>query len=94
MPAGTRAIVAIIDRVTGDLAGPITLHAHDAAAIRFFGDVASMDGTQVKQHILDHDLVELGVLDGDTLCITPTNRTIVTGAQWQAAQAIPELQHH
>lgn len=81
-----RSIVAIIDNVTGDLAGPISLQAHDAAAVRLFGDVASMKDTMVGRHIEDHDLVSIGILNGETLEIVPERRIIISGKQWLAAQ--------
>jgi hypothetical protein len=80
-----KLIIAIVDNVAADLAGPLTLHGHDATAIRFFSDVATHPESQVGKHINDFDLVQLGFLT-DELEIVPDKRVILTGSQWAAAQ--------
>lgn len=80
-----KKIIAIIDTVANDIAGPLHIMQHDAVAIRFFGDVASHPEGQIGKHIEDYQLVELGILDDD-LSIIADKKIILTGAQWAAAQ--------
>lgn len=82
-----RILTAVIDNLTNDIAMPITIHSADAAAIRFFGDVATSEQAQhIGKHIHDFALYSLGTLNED-LTITPEKRLLLTGSQWAAAQA-------
>lgn len=81
-----RRLIAIIDKVTNDIVGPIMLHRHSAPAIRVFDTVARMDNSQVGQHIQDHELWQLAELDDDTLEITANKILIITGTSWVASQ--------
>lgn len=80
-----RKIIAFIDNVTNDVAGPLQLHYHAAAAIRLFGEVARMEGSQIGKHINDHDVVLLGTIN-DKWEITPAYEILLTGEQWANAQ--------
>lgn len=87
-----RQIIAIMDTLANDIVGPLTIHQSDAAAIRFFGDVASHPDSQVGRHIEDYELVAIATIDdaGD-LQVLPVNhdfrpRIILTGRQWAAVQ--------
>lgn len=80
-----RLITIIRDNVAQDLAGPITIVRHEAQAIRFFSDIAVDPQTMIYRHPTDYDLIQIGVLEDD-LTLTPTQRTIITGAAWKAAQ--------
>lgn len=80
-----KKIIAIIDTVANDIAGPLHIMQHDAVAIRFFGDVASHPESQIGKHIDDYQLVQLGILDDDMSIITD-KRIILTGTTWAAAQ--------
>jgi hypothetical protein len=80
-----RKIIAIIDTITEDITGPLFLFRHEAPAIRQFGDIAATPNTALHAHIEDYNLVQLGVLDDETLEITPMRYTIITGEQWKAA---------
>lgn len=85
-----RLIIAIIDTVTNDFAGPVQIHRHEAAAQRFFADIARMEGGAVQRYLRDHELVQLGTLDDDTLEITADKKILMTGKQFLAAQPSPE----
>ena len=81
-----KQIIAIWDNVAEDIAGQLLLFPHEAPAIRFFTDVATMPDSQVARHVADYDLVRLGYLEEDGT-ITPGGReTILTGAAWAATQ--------
>jgi len=82
-----RKIIAIIDTVALDIAGPLQLHQHEATAIRMFGDVAAdpHPNNNIRNHIEDFQLVELGILDDD-LTIIAGRRVIMTGSQYAAAR--------
>ena len=80
-----RELIAIVDRLAGDIVGPIQLFPHDAPAIRMFSDVCLDNRTAIAQHVEDHELVSLGQID-DSQIVTPNRRVIITGAQWKAAQ--------
>lgn len=75
---------------------------HDAAAIRFFGDVAATSDTLVSRHIHDMELVCLCAIEPDGR-INPEEsdemqssssmlapRIVLTGKSWLAAQPKPE----
>lgn len=81
-----RLIIAIIDTVATDIAGPIQLVRHEAPAIRFFSDVALDPQTMIHKHVEDYELWQLGILNDD-FTIEPTQRPIITGRAWKAAQA-------
>lgn len=78
-------IYAILDIVADAIVGILTIHRHDASAIRFFGDVAADSKSNVAQHPRDFNLIRLGYLSTDHR-VVPAFDTIITGAQWAAAQ--------
>lgn len=80
-----KILIGIVDTVTNDIVGPILPMRAVPQAIRLFSDAATGE-TQVRQHINDHELRLFGTLDEETLQITPLNETLITGAQWLAAQ--------
>lgn len=80
-----RNLYGIIDTLANDLVGSVLIFKADVAAIRFFGDIAAHPESQVNKHPEDYHLVCFGVLDDDMTIITE-KRTIITGAQWTAAQ--------
>ena len=79
------ALYAVRDLVAGMIVGVIQLHRHEAAAIRTFGDIASMPDSLVRLHPADFDLIRLGYL-GDDQQIEPDFAVVITGAQWAATQ--------
>lgn len=85
-----KGIYAIYDNVAESLLGNglLHLHAHDAPAIRMFGDVASMPQSPIALHPQDFDLIKIGVLNDDNT-ITPVSEIVLTGANWSAAQKQP-----
>ncbi|WNK14108.1 MAG: nonstructural protein [Microvirus sp.] len=81
----TTGIYAIKDTLADTIIGGLHLFKHDAAAIRFFGDVASEKNTIVNKHVSDHELVHLGSLDETSGSLVADHRVIMTGAAWLAA---------
>lgn len=80
-----KLITAIYDNVAQAIIGGLHLHSHSAPAIRMYGDVAVLPNSQISLHPQDFDLLLLGTLNDDNT-IVPCNETIVTGANWAAAQ--------
>jgi len=84
-------IYAIRDVVADALVGGLHLHAHEAAAVRFFSDVASDPQTLVARHIADHELVFLGGIQTDTgLIDSVVPHVVITGQAWAAARVTTE----
>lgn len=87
-------IVAIEDTVAEDLATNITLHHHQATAMRWWSDAASQNGSWLQTHLADHQLVQLGWLEENGR-ITDDRLVLMTGDQWialqQAMAARPEV---
>lgn len=95
-----RNIYAIRDRLAGSVT-TLHLHAADVAAIRFFGDVASHEGTLVNKHPKDFELIRLGSVDDNGRVSVPCEVVktddgysvrfdepvvVLTGELWVAAQ--------
>lgn len=78
-------IYAIYDNLAKAILGGLHLYKHDAAAIRFFSDIATTANTQINKHPSDFDLVRLGFLENEVE-LTPLHEVILTGANWLAAQ--------
>lgn len=77
-----RYVYAIRDRVAGMLLGDVFhTFAHDAPAVRFFGDVIDQRGSIVNQHPRDFELVRLGntTEDGMTIIGESAPRIVITG---------------
>lgn len=82
----------IIDKVATSLVGGIHMHRHDAPAVRFFTDVASMADSQIARHPHDFALYRIGTVDNDTGELTAeTPALIIDGAAWVAAQRTEEI---
>lgn len=81
-------IYAVIDTKADAIVGGLQLHRADAAAIRAFGDIASDPQTIIARHPEDFELRRLGFIDINNEIVTPSTEsdTIITGAQWKAAQ--------
>lgn len=80
-----KKIYAFLDNVSNDIAGPLQIHHHPAAAVRLFGDVARMENSELGKHIHDFDLVCLGEIN-DAWSITGRYEIIMTGTAWANAQ--------
>jgi hypothetical protein len=72
----TKLLVTIVDLAADMIIGGIHLFAHEAAAVRFFGDLQTM----IARHPKDHVLRLVGTIDETTGAITPDSRDIITGA--------------
>lgn len=80
-------IYAIFDTVAGQIIGGLAFHKHEAAAIRFFSDVAVLENSQVGKHPADFELIRLGYIGQDNKTIVPDYSMVLSGAKWAAAQA-------
>jgi len=86
-----KGLYAIRDTMARQVIGGIHVFAHEAAAVRFFGDIAGDAQTMVARHIGDHELVYIGSVNEETGMITDTDgRLVITGAAWKAAQVQDE----
>lgn len=81
-----RKAYAIYDRTAGDiLSGVITLHAHEAAAVRAFADVVLSPNSILARHPDDFVLLEMGAIE------TPTDPNAVSGPYWTLAEQSPRV---
>lgn len=78
-------IYAILDNVAGALVGGLTCHKHEAAAVRFYSDVATMKDSLIGKHPQDFDLLRLGYVTHHNE-IEPEHTVILRGSTWAAAQ--------
>lgn len=76
----TKLLVTIVDLAADMIIGGIHLFAHEAAAVRFFGDLVADSQTMIARHPKDHVLRLVGTIDETTGAITPDSRDIITGA--------------
>lgn len=81
----TKIIYAVYDNVADDILGGLHIHRHEAAAIRFYGDIATLPDSLIGKHPQDFDLVQLGHINRHGR-IVGEFRIVLTGAQWAAAQ--------
>lgn len=83
-----KRVYVIRDIVSDDFLGGLVSFAHDAAAIRWFGDVAGDETTYVHRHVGDYELWCVGELcDAPGLLVGCDPLVIITGAALVAAQA-------
>lgn len=86
-----RKIIAIVDTLANDVAGPLLVFQHSAPAIRYFSDVALHPDSQIGKHVEDYILLEIGLLNDD-LTVVPTNEIVITGTQWRNVQQADKSQ--
>lgn len=84
MPINARGLYIIWDKVTQDINGMVTVHQHEAAAIRFFSDVAGMENSPIIRHPQDYCFKRIGWID-DQGHVVPEDTIILEGATWYAA---------
>lgn len=82
-------LYAILDTLAGEITGGLYIHKHDAAAVRFFSDVASLQESMVGKHIADYQLICLGSLSENNQILSEYT-IVLTGSAWAAAQHQPE----
>lgn len=58
-------IYAIYDTIARVIIGGLVVFPHVAAAIRYFKDVASIEGSVVNKNVEDYHLIQLGTLTDD-----------------------------
>lgn len=80
-----KGVYAIIDTKADDILGILHMHKHEAAAVRFFSDIALQKGSLIGAHPEDFVLVKVGQLT-DNHNIEPCFRIVLEGAAWAAAQ--------
>lgn len=81
-----RLIIAIVDTLANDITGTLTIHRNEVTALRMWDDIMRMENSQVRMHANDYELQIIGQLDDETIEIIPQKKTLMTGAQWLAAQ--------
>lgn len=80
-------IYVVHDKVAASIIGGAHLHKHDAAAVRFFADIASIQDSQIARHPHDFALYRVGSIDLETGVLTAeTPEVVIDGASWIAAQ--------
>lgn len=80
-----KGLYAIIDSLANDTVGGVHIHQHEATAVRFFSDVAGLQGSQIALHPTDYNLVRLGYINHD-FALTAEYVVVMTGEQWLASQ--------
>lgn len=83
------AIYGIYDK-RADALISVNLFKHPAAAVRFYGDVASTPDTTVNKHPEDYDLVCICELDDDHTALSPSQHMVLTGEAWKASKTPPQ----
>lgn len=78
-------IYAIYDNVAKAIVGMLTMHKHEASAIRMYADIASMPDSQLNKHPQDFDLVRLGYLRDHQL-LDPAFAVILKGSVYAATK--------
>lgn len=77
------AIYAIYDRKAEDiLGGQVTLHRHEATAVRMFDDIAKLPNSQLARHPQDHVLIRLGYIN-EELDLEPETTVVLEGSTWK-----------
>lgn len=84
--APKQGLYVIHDTVAEHIVGFITVHKHDAAAIRMFVDVAAAPNSSIAAHPEDYQLVRVGYIDVSTLKITTEHSVVLSGKAWAAAR--------
>lgn len=84
-------IYALFDKLAASIVGGLHTFKHDAAAIRFFGDIAGDPKSFVAKHAADYDLLVLGTMDDQGVIDAEHPAIVISGAQWVAAQ-VPSAQ--
>lgn len=84
-------IYAIYDKVADMYIGGLLLHKHDAAAIRFFQDVAGLGDSLVGKHPEDFDLMLVGNLDEENKVSGHKPAVVVSGKALAALNAANQL---
>lgn len=86
------------DKLAKDAVGVMKLHifAHDAAAVRFFGDVLADSQSSLARHPQDYELkcvAQFDARENEMIKGFKQPQVIITGEQWLAAQPKPEAKN-
>lgn len=81
----THGVYAVIDNITKEILGGLHLHKHEAAAIRFFTDVATLPNSMIAQHPNDYALWRLGYITLEQT-LEAHHELIITGGTLAATQ--------
>lgn len=87
-----RGIYAIRDNRAGEVVGNLMMFAHDAPAIRMFGDAVSAPDSMVAKHTADYDLILCGRIEIETGVITSENAVVMTGVTFLAMREAQEAE--
>ncbi|AXL14461.1 nonstructural protein [Microviridae sp.] len=87
-------LYVFFDKLAGCVVGHgVHLFKHDAAAIRFFGDVASDPKTSIAKHVKDYQLLFVGAMDEQGSIELPESglpQLILDGEKWLLSQPSAE----
>lgn len=75
-----RRLYVVRDTLAGSIVGGVVAFAHDAAAVRFFGDAATDPNTAINRHPADHDLLVIGEIDDEAASIRPIGPDVIVNA--------------
>lgn len=80
----TNGIYGIRDNQADSYVGGVHIFTHDAAASRFFSDLASDPQTLISRHVADYQLDQLATFDLRSGMIDTAGfpKTILTGEMW------------
>lgn len=81
---GDRGLYVILDVLSAQFLGPISVFRSEAAALRFFSDVLRSPDTAVNKHPEDHVLLRLGILTDDH-DIIPGRNAVMQGSKLAAS---------
>lgn len=80
-------ILAIIyDRLASEMLGVPMIFKSEVTALRQWDDICKTQNSAVRLHIQDYEFVQIGLLNTETLELTPQRRILITGAAWSAMQ--------
>lgn len=84
-----QGVYAVRDVLAMAYIGGLQLFAHDAVAVRMFGDIAADKASVIGAHVEDHELHKVGEFDTvlGMVIIPEEPQVVITGAAWLAAQA-------
>lgn len=85
------AIYAVEDTVADQLIGTLTVHKHESAAIRFFTDIATMQGSIIAQHPHDFRLIRLGYITHNRELVAERS-VVLEGEAWAAARNTTKME--
>lgn len=91
-----QGIYAVYDNKAQDTVGFLSMHRHEASAIRMFTDIYTMKDSRFAQHADDYDLIRVGFLtitDEGKTELTSAYELILTGTKVAATINVHQQLH-